>query len=182
MPRTSAPLTLEYVLLGILKQHPLHGYDLYRALNAIDGIHLIWNLKQSMLYALLDKLEADGLLAGQLIAGESRPARIEYHLTAKGQDAFQIWMVSPVNHGREMRQDFLARLYFALQGGNQTALALIEQQKLACRVWLEGLQAQYNAASVATHYDRFVLSFRISQVQSMLDWLDGCAQELVRPQ
>jgi len=178
MARSSAPLALEYVLLGILDQHPLHGYDLYRAINAIDGIRLIWNLKQSMLYALLDKLEADNLLAGELIAGESRPSRREYHLTPRGRAAFQAWMNSPVKHGREMRQDFLARLYFALQTGGETAQALIEQQQQLCLQWQQGLKAQYHAAASAADYDRFVLSFRISQVQAMRDWLENCSREL----
>jgi DNA-binding PadR family transcriptional regulator len=181
MPRSSDPFTLEYVLLGILDQHPQHGYDLYRQLSALHGIRLIWNLKQSMLYALLDKLEADGLLVGQLIAGESRPVRREYHLTDEGRQAFLTWRQSPVQHGREMRQDFLARLYFASQTGLPAALTLIEQQKQVCLQWRKGMQAEYEAAAAAATYDRFVLSFRLSQVQSMLDWLESCARELAQP-
>jgi PadR family transcriptional regulator, regulatory protein AphA len=181
MPRLSAPLTLEYILLGILDQRPLHGYDLYRELNAIDGIRLIWNLKQSMLYALLEKLEAEGLLEGQLITGEARPSRREYHLTSRGKAAFQSWMQSPVKHGREMRQDFLARLYFALRVGSAAALALIEQQRQLCLLWQQDLQTHSQASTAATHYDHFVFSFRLSQVQSMLDWLESCSRELARP-
>jgi len=181
MSRSSAPLALEYVLLGILDQNPMHGYDLFRRLNSINGIRLIWNLKQSLLYALLDKLESDGLLSGQVIAGESRPSRREYSLTPAGREAFHAWMHSPVEHGRQMRQDFLARLYFAIQAGNETALGLIDQQKQLCLRWQEEIQSSCRE-STGSNFDRFVLSFRLSQVQSMLDWLENCTRELIRPQ
>ena len=180
MPRLSAPFTLEFILLGILDQHPLHGYDLYRQIKALNGIRLIWNLKQSMLYALLDKLEADGMLEARLLSGESRPARREYHLTQKGRLAFLAWRQTPVQHGREMRQDFLARLYFASQAGRQPALALIEQQKQVCLLWLDALRIKQQAADSLMAYDRFIYAFRICQIQAMLDWLESCARELAQ--
>ena len=179
MTRASSPLTLEFILLGLLEQHPLHGYDLFRELNAIRGIRLIWNLKQSMLYALLDKLEADGLLQGLLIQGEARPSRREYSLTGEGRRAFGSWLQTPVEHGRDMRQDFLARLYFASRVGTETALTLIDLQRQTCTRWLADMQTQYEAVDRQVMYDRFVLSFRIHQIEAMLTWLEVCKQDLM---
>src|SRR3990172_4975742 len=104
-PRPSAPLTLEFILLGLLDQRPMHGYDLHRELASLAGIALIWSVKQSRLYALLDKLEQGGLLASQLIPGEAHPMRKQFRLTEGGRQALHSWMLSPVGHGRDMRQD-----------------------------------------------------------------------------
>ncbi len=56
---------MEYILLGFVAQGPIHGYDLHKKIGEPQGIGLIWRIKQSQLYALLDKLEKDGLLVFQ---------------------------------------------------------------------------------------------------------------------
>ena len=61
-PRRQSPLTNEYILLGFLHQQSGYGYDIYKELNGLVGLALVWHVKQSQLYALLDKLEMDGLL------------------------------------------------------------------------------------------------------------------------
>jgi PadR family transcriptional regulator, regulatory protein AphA len=179
MPRISAPLTLEYVLLGLIEQNPVHGYDLYRQIKEMEGIPRIWNIKQSMLYALLDKLEENGLIACTIIPGETRPSRKQYHLTKNGKTALHTWMQSPVQHGRDMRQDFLARLYFSCQASDKKATQqLIGQQRQVCLGWLDEFIKQYNEMVEHANFDRFVVSFRIAQVKGMLEWLETCEQDL----
>ena len=53
-PRRSAPFNLEFILLGFLSQRAMHGYDLYKTLVQGGGVGLVWRVKQSQLYALLD--------------------------------------------------------------------------------------------------------------------------------
>ena len=177
-PRPSAPLTLEYVLLGLLDQRPMHGYDLHRELTSLAGIALIWSVKQSRLYALLDKLEQGGLLASELVPGEAHPMRKQFHLTERGRQSLHAWMLSPVQHGRDMRQDFLARLYFAQRNGVQPALNLIQDQRQICLGWKAHLVDQVSSLAGEDQFERLVYNFRIAQVQAMLDWLDACQQEL----
>ena len=50
-PRPLTPLTLEYILLGLLAERSMHGYDLFRELQGRTGLAMIWHVKQSMLYA-----------------------------------------------------------------------------------------------------------------------------------
>jgi hypothetical protein len=57
MTKSQAPLSLEHILLGFLCQESTDGYDLYKKINGFEGISLVWNIKQSLLYAMLDKLE-----------------------------------------------------------------------------------------------------------------------------
>jgi len=175
--RTAQPLTTEFILLGLIAGRSMHGYDLYRELHANRGLATVWNIKQGMVYALLDKLAGQGYLEERLLPGEARPPRKEFSITPAGRAAFEAWRSGPVIHPRDLRQDFLARLYFARLTGRQTALDLLDCQRQTCETWLAGLQAQWDQAPPEA-FERWVFAFRIRQVRGMLDWLEGCAREL----
>ena len=177
MVRSAKPPTLELTLLGILRRAPLHGYDLYRTLCGLDGFGLIWKIKQSAAYALLDKLEARGLLASSLIPGDSHPSRRPFHLTAEGEQAFDDWVHSPVDSIRNMRQDFFARLFFAREEGREAALALVRRQREACLLWKEGIEQKLENGGSGGDYTRIVLSHRLYIVNATLAWMDQYERE-----
>ena len=136
-PMVRRPPGMELALLGFLRQGPVHGYQLHQLVTDPNGLGPIWRLKQSQLYALLSKLEQNGFIRGEVEAQEpTRPPRKIYHLTASGMAAYKKWLQSPVRAHHLMRQEFMAKLYFALlEGGNQ-ARALIDKQHAACKKWL----------------------------------------------
>ncbi len=178
MPRSQAPLALEYVLLGFVDQQPTHGYDLYKQLQSSD-IDLVWKVKQSRLYALLDKLEELGLLVSTPVIGEGYPQRKQYDATTLGRQTLQSWMRSPVYHGREMRQEFLARLYFARLNGPETVQELVGAQREACQEWLNRLEIDCAHLGEDSGYRGIVQRFRILETHAMLTWLDECEKETV---
>lgn len=177
MSRSQAPLSLEYILLGFLSQGPSHGYDLHKKITALEGIALIWHIKQARLYALLDKLEADGLLHSRMAPGEAHLMRKEFQLSAEGRQAFADWVASPVRHGRDMRQEFPAKLFFAQQAGDQASLKLIELQKQTCTDWLYAMRSGLEKLAGDQRYERMIFQYRILQAQAMLKWLETCAAE-----
>jgi PadR family transcriptional regulator AphA len=177
-PKKRLPLTIEHALLGFLREHPQHGYEIYQQLADPDGLGLVWRLKQSQLYALLAKLEAQGYIAATIEPQEARPPRKVFHLTASGRDAFLEWLQSPVPHGRQLRLEFLAKLHFAQREGPEFAARLVEQQRATCRDWLSD---QHQEAASLRHkypYQWLVHQFRIGQIEAMLAWLDTCEQVL----
>jgi PadR family transcriptional regulator, regulatory protein AphA len=178
MPRISSPLALEHILLGCVSQRPMYGYDLHRVINQPAGIGLLWQIKQSQLYALLEKLEAGGLLQSSLVPGEAHLLRKEYSLTPAGRAAFEEWVRSPVPHTRDMRQEFLARLYFARQNGKDSAIALLQRQNRICTQWLESLNGQMESFNPQQDYERCIFRFRIVQIEAILSWLNECEREL----
>ncbi len=177
-PRRQAPLTLEYILLGFLDQSPIHGYELYKKIANFEGVFLVWRIKQSQLYALLDKLEAEGLLASTLIPGEAHLMRKEYQITEIGRQAFYTWRCSPVNHGRDMRQEFLAKLYFAQKSSAEVSFELIDRQKSICLKWLSGFRDSYAKVPGEQSFERMVFQFRIHQIEAFITWLDSCQDEI----
>ncbi len=177
-PRRQLPLSLEYILLGFLDQAPIHGYDLHKKVAGLEGVALVWRVKRSQLYALLEKLEADGLLTSTFVPGEAHLLRRQYQITSVGRQTFYAWRTSPVSHSRDMRQEFLAKLYFAQKAGIEIGLELIDEQRTACLEWLADCQVSYARTGAEQQYERMVFQFRISQIEAMLAWLDYCQFEL----
>ena len=157
----------------------MHGYEVYQRLSAPDGIWQVWRLKQSQLYALLTKLEEKGHLSATLQPQDARPPRKVYALTDRGQAAFLRWLNTPVAHGRQMRLEFLAKLYFAYQAGPDVTLLLIDQQAEICQAWRAELQSHDDSSAPAQPFVMAVEQFRLSQIDAFLAWLATLRQALV---
>jgi DNA-binding PadR family transcriptional regulator len=174
------PLAMEHTLLGFLVQRPMHAYEMHQTLKDAHAIGLVWHLKQSQLYALLARLEDAGYITTVTELQGTRPPRKIMHLTTAGQNAFRHWLRTPVERGRDFRQEFLAKLYFAQQDDPGTIVELAESQRVVCLDWLADLEAK--AVEIEPRsYDWLVLQFRIGQMQAILAWLDTCLATLVDP-
>lgn len=176
-PMTAAPLTIEWSLLGFLRQEPMHGYQIHQRLSQSQGIGLVWHLKQSQLYALLSKLERRDYVTHTIQRQEGRPDRKVYELTEEGCQALLAWIRTPVERGREFRMEFLAKLYFARCEGERVVAELLEAQRAACRDWLAELEAQ--VADHTNQYARLVYQFRIGQMEAVMAWIELCEQTLL---
>ena len=178
-PRAAEPFTLEYALLGFLREQPLHGYEIYQRLQNAEDLSRVWRLKQAHLYALLGKLEAAGLIVAELTPQDTRPPRRMLQLTNEGQAAFNAWVRAPVQHGRDLRLDFLAKLFWAQQLGSDLAEHLIEAQRAAGQAWLANLQDELERLDDGRPYEWLVLQFRLTQTAAALTWLDTCEEALL---
>ena len=175
------PLTMEHVLLGFLRQRPMHAYEIHQTLTQVKALGLVWRVKQSQLYAHITRLEDEGYVTGTLEPQPARPARKVLRLTPAGEAAFDTWVSTPVVHGREFRMEFLAKLFFASQIANPTLETLIEGQRHASAALIERLGASVAALAPERRFDRLVLRFRIGQLEASIDWLDECAQSFATP-
>jgi DNA-binding PadR family transcriptional regulator len=171
------PLTVEIGLLGFFQERARYGYEIFQEISQPSGLGLVWRLKQSHLYALLDRLESEGCLSGCLEYQESRPARKLFTLTNSGLHAFRTWIEEPVLSGREMRMQFQAKLYFASQLDEEVLSKLITRQRSACQDWYNSMVVQADNLPKDNRFDRLVFRYRIQQVSATISWLDECAQQ-----
>ncbi len=178
-PLTSSPLTVEHALLGLLRRQPAHGYEIHQRLADPAGLGLVWHVNQSHVYSLLTKLEERGYIEATIEEQGARPPRKVFHLTAQGTSVFLGWVQTPVEHGREFRLEFLAKVYFARREGEGVARRLLDRQRELCRTWLADLHAEAEGLRDTRPYDWLVHQFRVGQIESMLDWLDICQQTLL---
>lgn len=175
-PMVRRPPGMELALLGFLSQGPAHGYQIHQLVSDPDGLGLIWRLKQSQLYALLLKLEQHGYIQAEIEVQEpAHPPRKVYHLTTTGQGVYQNWLQTPVTANRLIRQELMAKLYFARREGSRQAQILLDAQRAACQKWLEALNAE---PVEPTSFNWLLHKYRIGQIKATLDWLDSELQEV----
>ena len=92
MAATRRSAVLEFAILGLLQDAPMHGYELRKRLNAVMGS--LRAISYGSLYPALKDLLDRGLIAEAGAADASAPvlsgrrAKIVYELTADGKDRF----------------------------------------------------------------------------------------------
>ena len=79
--------SLEFALLGLLSQTPLHGYELRKRMGTIFGPFRA--LSFSVLYPQLRRMLEAGLIEETVMDSPSRRSRIVYDITDKGQTRFE---------------------------------------------------------------------------------------------
>ena len=177
-PMVKRPFNVELALLGLLEEKPRHGYEIDQILRRNEGLGKIWHIRQNHLYALLGKMEKDGYIAAHDEPQNGRPLRQVYTLLPSGQAAFTQWMTSPVNHPRQFRQEFMARLYFAIHQGPGKAQALLEAQRQVCETWIGAIQAEQDALAEGDQFGRVLLSFRKENLDAINTWLMKNLEEI----
>ena len=81
--------TFQFALLGLLLPGATYGYELHKQLSNQTGIGLIWQVKLSNVYAVLEQLLEKGWLSATLLPGESRPGRKMFQITEHRQGSFR---------------------------------------------------------------------------------------------
>ena len=177
MPRTKTYLTpAEYAVLGLLRQRPAYGYELQRQLGGGRGLARVCPVEPAMVYAILKSLSGLELIDGEWDSS-SYPPRAVYAATAEGDSAFLRWLRQPVGRLREVRHDFMVKLYFALQENAQTALDLVDEQIEACRAYQGEVESDLHEAEDGS-FDEIALQSKATAARLTLEWLRGCQRSL----
>ena len=87
-------MSLKYVLLGLLTQHPRYGYELKHEAEQLMGKGA--ELNPGQLYPLLRKLAEQQLLAGERVEQEDRPDKRVFTLTEAGARELAAWFDEPI--------------------------------------------------------------------------------------
>jgi DNA-binding PadR family transcriptional regulator len=160
------------VLLGFLMLGPKHPYELFQEFERELG--RVWRIGQSHLYAYAKQLAESGLATVKTEAQPNRPTRNVYCITVAGQEAFLNWLHQPTQHGRHIRLEFLARLYFFRRLSQPGLEQLVADQKALFQSRIESLGRAI--AETDDEYWRLVLEFRQSEMETITRWLDHCLQ------
>ncbi|NWJ98814.1 MAG: PadR family transcriptional regulator [Chloroflexi bacterium] len=170
----------EYALLGLLLEGPSYGYDLTRQFLPETELGKVCQLEMSMLYALLKKMEREGVVEGKEEKVSTHKTRRVVMLTPLGRREIEEWLQRPVYRTREVRLDFMVKMYFARRKSLALALGLLEKQLEVNRSQLEQLHRQKNEATSGpeNRFEGWVQDFRIRQNQAVLDWLESCLTQL----
>ncbi len=186
---------LELAVLGLLKEQPLHGYELKKRLS--DALGLLWGVSYGSLYPALRRLEragaievveappadtpvapmpATGSIGGEAAAARmrrlgkvSRRTRKAYRLTTRGEQMFGELMTSDTGPGADDERSFALKLAFCRYLPVDARLELLERRRsdLAAR-----LSRARGSRSGGDHYALSLLEHRRKSTERDLEWLD----------
>jgi len=173
--RRSRGLAIEFALLGYLVETPMHGYELRDRLS--QGLGALWRIASSQLYQVLRRLRSAGWVESSVEAGSSGPSRNVYRITTKGVTAFWDWAAAPVAHMRQIRIEFFAKLYFVRRLAPARVADLVARQIAVLRALHTHLCMQEQVESDDVELGKLAASYRRSQVESTIRWLEESAAE-----
>lgn len=131
----------EWAVLGVLVDKARHGYDIAAELQPGTPIGDAWQLTRQLVYRALERLVALGLAEPDHTEPSSAgPPRTIYGATDHGHATLDAWLVTPVEHVREIRNAFLLKLLIAERLGRDR-LELVRAQRQALAGLLERLTA-----------------------------------------
>ena len=166
----SFKLSPEYALLGILMTGPKHGYEMHSYFSS--HMDQFWRLSMSQIYALLKRMEKNGAVISKAELQNNKPAKKIFSITQSGKEGFLNWIYSPVNHVRNLRIEFMAKLFFINELKLKRAADIIDKQIAILRETLHLLQ--HPKEKTMDEFQKALHSFKISQATSAIEWLKEC--------
>ena len=121
----------DWAVLGIVAEHPTHGWPVVRALRADGEIGRVWTVPRAVVYRSLATLTARGMLEERGEAdGVRGPQRTILGITPRGRAALRRWFDTPVQHVRDVRSELLVKLALLARAGRDPT-PLLERQLTA---------------------------------------------------
>ena len=164
---------LELAILGLLKQQPMHGYQLSRELG--DGLGGFWRVSYGSLYPTLRRLERDGFVAP--VPGEStggRRKKTVFGITEQGERAFLDLLQETPNDSSTEDARFRVRLAFFRYLPPETRIRLLERRRAFLHDRLRTIDDSLRTTKRGTDgYTRSLIEHGRAATRSDIDWLDG---------
>lgn len=166
---------MRHLFLALLADGPRHGYELRSTLEQTFG-SLLPALNTGQIYTTLQRLERDGLVAGEEVPGDTRNKRT-YALTDAGRAELRTWIETPVP-GTRLKDEFFMKLVVVSLRSADEGRSLIDRQR---REYLQSLRDLDDLARTAGGDTVAALLVEGAQlhVEADLRWLDLCAQRLL---
>jgi len=166
-------LVPDEVLLGLLSAEPGHGYELLERFRSPEHLGRIWNMSTSQLYAVLKRLETEGLISGKEIEVIDAPTRTLYSVTELGKKRLTHWLYEkqPSTSIHRIRVMFISRLYIGKLLGFPIH-EIIRNQQDVCQNQLEHLLEE--RFKIQPGVEALTLDFVIGQLKSAIAWLQNC--------
>src|SRR5690349_18283436 len=105
-------MSLQHLILGVLKYQPLSGYDLNKAFRV--SVQHFWDTDQSQIYRALYKMHEQGWVEIELVEQTSAPDKKLYRLTDAGWAELRRWLADPLPFPA-LHEGWLGQLFFSTE-------------------------------------------------------------------
>ena len=164
----SAPSTtkIDLLLLGLLLDRPMHGYELYQQIQT-EEIDTWFNVSMAGVYYSLGKLRDRGLVAESRQRGGGSTRKSIFRLTEEGRTAFFSAMEAQALNQKTASLDYDLVIYLLNKLPFQQAITLLEQHQAFLAE-----QAREVQSILAAEKDRNGSSLRLAVLDHKLRYLE----------
>jgi len=166
---------LQFIILGLLNQHPLTGYDLTKAFD--NEIGEFWQAQHSQIYPQLKRLEDQGYITHEVTISGAKLEKKLYHITATGAQLLHTWISDGTPDLTATKDEFILKLYFIRTSRDPRLVPMLHEQRRLHTDKLEHLQARLKTvfptkASQTENYGHYlILQHAIGREAYYVNWL-----------
>ncbi|HEY5527445.1 MAG TPA: helix-turn-helix transcriptional regulator [Candidatus Anoxymicrobiaceae bacterium] len=162
---------LELAILGLLKERPMHGYELKKRLSYMLG-HF-WTVSYGSLYPAIKRLEKSGSIERAYSVKEKTRHRNVYRITQRGEAEFMRVLTSDLSDASLADPEkFDVRMAFFQYLEPETRLALLETRRKLLEEQVAKFKAYKSSNGDEDQYRRGLLSHKVEIAKSDIRWLD----------
>ncbi|MBI1260022.1 MAG: PadR family transcriptional regulator [Chloroflexi bacterium] len=173
-------MSLQHLILGVLKYQPLSGYDLNKAFQV--SVQHFWDTEQSQIYRALYKMHEQGWVEIERVEQISAPDKKVYRLTDAGWTELRRWLAEPLTFPA-LHEGWLGQLFFAKELTSAQICTLLEARIADVKVILEryGNEVPPSALEYANLFDAqdeirywlLTLNYGIERMRFDLQWAEN---------
>lgn len=164
---------IELAVLGLLKERPMHGYQLNRELS--EHLGGLSRVSYGSLYPSLRRLERQGAITSEPGATGARRKTV-YAITAEGERLFLELLEETPQENQTEDARFRVRLAFFRYLPPETRVRLLERRRQALEARLAEFKTRLRDAGTTDDYQRALLDHARAGTESDIAWLT----ELIR--
>jgi DNA-binding PadR family transcriptional regulator len=164
-------------VLGLLKDRPMHGYQLTREVG--ESLGGFWRVSYGSLYPTLKRLQTDGAIT--TANPDGRPAggrkKTVYEITPEGERLFLALLQEAPQEGSSEDARFRVRLAFFRYLPPETRLRLLERRRDLLEDRLSAMDESLRGArDRVDDYTLALMEHGRRATTSDIEWLDGLIQ------
>ena len=167
-------MSLKFGVLGLLKEEPLHGYEVKNRFESMLGG--TWDVNIGQVYTTLQRLERDGLV--RPVGHRGDRGKLLYELSAEGKTALDQWLAQPDSGPQQLHEDIYVKLLLATRIANGDLQPMLARQK---RAYLQRLRDLNRLEERARRDGRIDLARLVRgallHTEADLKWMDELSSE-----
>ncbi|MGC8838315.1 MAG: DUF4388 domain-containing protein [Anaerolineae bacterium] len=167
---------VDLLLLGMLLDRPMHGYELLQTLRA-EGVEEWFPVSIAGLYYSLGKLRDRGFVTETPQRSATGGVKTIYRLTEEGRAAFFQGMEDLLSAEEKVHFDYNVGIYFLNRLQVEQALSLLERRRAFLTAWSQDLcRTLANTSKTLSPLQRAILDHSLRFLSMELQWLEDVIQ------
>ncbi|KON84894.1 PadR family transcriptional regulator [Rossellomorea marisflavi] len=161
-------MSVKHAILILLSQSSRHRYDLKVSFESM--VYNQWEINAGQIYTTIDRLVRDGFV--DEITEENTDLRI-YHLTEKGRNEIDHWLLEPVEKPL-LKDDFYFKLLCAKQVDFHNLERMVKEQKESIIRNILELQLLRRKIDITPENETilYLIDGKILHLEADMKWLD----------